>query len=120
MRSVQRAFEMGVPLAMGTDAATPYNLHGDNAMELVWMAEAGLSPMQTIVAATANAARALGWEHWLGTLEQGKVADLIVVSGNPLEDLRVLTDRRKIELVIKGGEVVARQYSTGESRIVER
>lgn len=119
MRSVQRAFEMGVPLAMGTDAATPYNLHGDNAMELVWMAEAGLSPMQTIVAATANAARALGWEHWLGTLEQGKVADLIVVSGNPLEDLRVLTDRRKIELVIKGGEVVARQYSTGESRIPE-
>ena len=52
--------ELGVPIAMGTDAATPYNFHGDNAMELVWMAEAGLSPMQTIVASTANAARALG------------------------------------------------------------
>jgi imidazolonepropionase-like amidohydrolase len=95
---------------MGTDAATPYNLHGDNAMELLWMTEAGLSPMQTIVASTANAARALGWDSWLGTLEAGKVADLIVVNGNPLENLRVLTDRRNIALVIKDGQIVARQY----------
>jgi imidazolonepropionase-like amidohydrolase len=55
--SVRRALEMGVPIAMGTDAATPFNFHGENAMELVWMAEAGLSPMQCITAATASAAR---------------------------------------------------------------
>jgi imidazolonepropionase-like amidohydrolase len=105
--SVRRASEFGVPIAMGTDAATPYNYHGDNAMELVWMQEAGLSPMQAIVASTANAARALGWDSWLGTLEPGKVADLLVVAGNPLDNLRLLADRRHIELVFKDGQVVA-------------
>jgi len=119
LRSVRRALELGVPIAMGTDAATPYNFHGDNALELVWMAEAGLSPMQTIVASTANAARALGWDSWLGTLEQGKVADLIVVTKNPLDNLRFLADRRNIELVIKDGQVVARQSSASESGIPE-
>lgn len=89
------------------DAATPYNYHGDNAMELVWMQEAGLSPMQTIVASTANAARALEWDSWLGTLEPGKVADLIVVAANPLDNLRLLAQRRNIELVFKDGQVVA-------------
>ena len=110
MCSVQRALQMGIPIAMGSDAATPYNYHGDNAMELVWMSEAGLTPMQAIVAATANAARALGWEAWLGTLEPGKVADLLVVSGNPLENLRVLADRRNIRLVFKEGQIVAQSH----------
>jgi imidazolonepropionase-like amidohydrolase len=113
LRSVQLAHERGVRIAMGTDAATPYNYHGDNARELLCMADAGLSPMQTIVASTANAARALGWADKLGTLEPGKIADLIVVAGNPLEDLSVLADRRKIEMVIKDGQVVARPpYAT--------
>jgi len=119
LRSVRRALEIGVPIAMGTDAATPYNFHGDNAMELVWMAEAGLSPMQTIVASTANAARALGWDSWLGTLEVGKVADLLVLSTNPLDNLRALVDKQNIELVIKDGQVVARQPYTGDSGIPE-
>lgn len=119
MRSVQRALQFGIPIAMGSDAATPYNYHGENAMELVWMEEAGLSPMQAIVATTANAARALGWETWLGTLEPGKVADLIVVSGNPLENLRLLADRRNIKLVLKDGQVVARPASVTLNEIPE-
>ncbi|HLH62977.1 MAG TPA: amidohydrolase family protein [Ktedonobacteraceae bacterium] len=104
--SVRRAAEFGIPIAMGTDAATPYNYHGDNAMELLWMQQAGLSAMQAIVASTANAARALGWDSWLGTIEPGKVADLLVVDGNPLDNLRLLTGRH-IELVFKDGQVVA-------------
>lgn len=111
--------DVGVPIAMGTDAATPYNFHGDNAMELLWMAEAGLSPMQTIVAATSNAARALGWDSWLGTLEQGKVADLLIVAGNPLDHLHLLTDQHNIELVIKNGQIVARPPSTKLNGIPE-
>lgn len=107
--SLRRALEMGVPIAMGTDAATPYNFHGENAMELVWMAEAGLSPMQCITASTANAARALGWESWLGTVEAGKVADLLVTTRNPLANLRHLADRNAIAMVFKDGEIVARQ-----------
>ncbi|HEX7733391.1 MAG TPA: amidohydrolase family protein [Ktedonobacteraceae bacterium] len=119
MRSVRRALELGVPIAMGSDAATPYNYHGDNAMELVWMGEAGLSPMQVIVATTANAARALGWDSWLGTLEPGKVADLLVVAGNPLENLRILADRRNIKLVFKDGQVVAQPRSSTLNNVPE-
>lgn len=106
--SVRRALEFGVPIAMGTDAATPFNFHGDNAMELVWMAEAGLSPMQAIIASTAQAARALGWGDWLGTLEVGKVADMVIVKRDPLTNLRHLADRRNIEYVLKDGQIVAR------------
>lgn len=115
--SVRRALEMGVPIAMGTDAATPYNFHGENAMELVWMAEAGLSPMQCVTAATASAARALGWESWLGTVEVGKVADLVVCAANPLENLRYLADRSQITMVFKDGQVVARQLAHDEGAI---
>ncbi len=119
MRSVQRALHMGIPIAMGSDAATPYNYHGDNALELVWMSEAGLSPMQAIVAATSNAARALGWDAWLGTLEPGKAADLLVVNGNPLENLRVLAERRNIQLVFREGQIVAQPQATAISHVPE-
>jgi imidazolonepropionase-like amidohydrolase len=107
--SLRRAVEMGVPIAMGTDAATPFNFHGENAMELVYMAEAGLSAMQCIVAATANAARALGWEDRLGTLEAGKLADIVICAADPLANLRHLADRRNITMVFKDGQIVARQ-----------
>lgn len=111
MLSIRKAYEMGVPIAMGTDAATPYNFHGENAMELYYMSQAGISAMDCIVASTKNAAKALGWESRLGTLEAGKLADLLIVKKNPLDDLRSLADRTQIEYVMQGGKFVARQYS---------
>ncbi len=111
MASIRKAYQMGVPIAMGTDAATPYNFHGENAMELYYMSEAGISTMDCIVASTKNAARALGWDSKLGTLEAGKLADLIVVAKNPLDDLRSLADRKNIEYVMQGGKFVARQFN---------
>jgi imidazolonepropionase-like amidohydrolase len=71
------------------------------------MHKAGLSVMDAFVAATGNAARALGWDAWLGTLEPGKVADLIVHEKNPLEDLRALADRESLQFVMKDGRIVA-------------
>lgn len=111
MKSIRKAYEMGVPIAMGTDAATPYNFHGENALELYYMSQAGISSMDCIVASTKNAARALGWDAKLGTLEAGKLADLIVVKKNPLDDLRSLADRKNIEYVMQGGKFVARQFT---------
>lgn len=112
MLSLRRAREMGVPIAMGTDAATPYNFHGKNAMELEYMSQAGLSAMECIVASTKNASRALGWDNKLGTLSTGKLADLIIVKKNPLENLKSLADRKNIEQVMQGGKFVSRQFAS--------
>ena len=106
-RSLKMAYEAGVSIAMGSDVGTPLNYHGENALEVYWMHKAGLSLMDAILAATGNAARALRWDSWLGTLEAGKVADLIVHEKNPLEDLRALVDKESLRLVMKDGKVVA-------------
>lgn len=100
-RSFRVAMEAGVPIAMGTDAATSFNYHGENAEELALMVEAGMTPMQAILAATATAARAIGRDHELGTLQSGRLADVIVVRGNPLLDVTLL--RQPPLLVLLGG-----------------
>ncbi|MFN3492314.1 MAG: amidohydrolase family protein, partial [Anaerolineales bacterium] len=64
------------------------------------------------VASTKNAAKALGWESKIGTLEAGKLADLIIVKKNPLEDLKSLAERKNIEYVMQGGKFVARQFAS--------
>ena len=106
-RSLKMAYEEGVQIAMGSDVGTPLNYHGENALEVHWMHKAGLSVMDAIVAATGNAACALSWDSWMGTLEPGKVADLIVHAMNPLEDLRALADKASLQFVLKDGMVVA-------------
>jgi imidazolonepropionase-like amidohydrolase len=118
--SIRRAIAAGVPIAMGTDAATPYNFHGQNAVELQLMADAGMTPMQALTAATLNAARAIGWDEQLGSIEVGKVADMVVVRENPLTNLRALADQRTIELVIQDGRVVARRPDTSDHDVPER
>ena len=113
-RSLKLAYEAGVPIAMGSDVGTPLNYHGENALEVYWMHKAGLSAMDALVAATGNAAKALGWDSWLGTLEAGKVADLIVHPKNPLEDLRVLADKASLQFVMKDGMVVTAGHAGSE------
>jgi len=106
-RSLKMAYDAGVPIAMGSDVGTPLNYHGENGLEVYWMQHAGLSAMDAIVAATGNAARALGWDAWMGTLETGKVADFIVVDSDPLDDLRILADKKHLQFVMQDGKVVA-------------
>jgi imidazolonepropionase-like amidohydrolase len=105
--SLKMAYEAGVPIAMGSDVGTPFNVHGENGLEIYWMQQAGMSAMDAIVSATGNAARALGWDKWMGTLEVGKAADLIVVNSNPLDDLRVLADKNHLQFVMKDGRIAA-------------
>lgn len=103
--SFRRALAAGVKIAMGTDAATPFNYHGDNALELELMVKEGMTAMQAIVAATSRAAELLGLSDRLGTVEPNKVADVIVVAGDPLADISCLRDKSRIEVVIKDGKI---------------
>src|SRR5215212_145881 len=105
--SLKMAYETGVPIAMGSDVGTPLNYHGRNGLEIYWMHRAGMSAMDAIHSATGNAASALGWDAWMGTLEAGKVADLIVLDANPLDDLRILADKNHLQFVMKDGMIAA-------------
>jgi imidazolonepropionase-like amidohydrolase len=96
------AVSSGMRIAAGTDAGTPFNAHGDLARELALMVEHGLSAMQTLVAATSAAAENLGLAHDLGTLAVGKLADLILVDGDPVADI---TATGRVVLVVKDGVV---------------
>lgn len=107
--SVRRALELGVPIAAGTDAGG--HGHPKNALELRYLVEAGLSPMQALRAATQWAARCLGLEREVGTIEKGRLADLVVVNGNPLDDISVLLDPTRVELVYKGGTICADRHA---------
>ncbi len=113
--SVRRALELGVPIAAGTDAGG--HGHPKNALELQYLVEAGLTPMQALQAATQWAARCLGLERELGTLEKGRLADLVVVDGNPLDDVKILLDPARIALVLKGGAVCADRRGASVSRM---
>ncbi|MCC5856076.1 MAG: amidohydrolase family protein [Idiomarina sp.] len=95
-----RAYAAGVKIAFGTDSGV-YD-HGENAREFVYMVEAGMPPLEAIRSATANAAELLGVADELGTIEPGKLADLVGVRGNPLDDISLL---RTMNFVMKDGVI---------------
>ena len=109
MAGVRRFHDLGGIVALGTD----YNSGLDEGemvlRELAFFVQAGLTPMEAIQAATRHAARVSGYGDELGTLEPGKLADLIVVDGDPLQDIRAIGNLRT---AIVGGEVV---YTDGKS-----
>ncbi len=104
--TIALAKSAGVKIALGTDAAMPLVFHGDNAHEFELMVEYGLTPMEAIVAGTRNAADNIGLLDEVGTIEVGKSADLVIVNGDPLEDISILRDAGRIEMVLKGGVAV--------------
>ncbi len=99
--SFRKALAAGVKIAFGSDAG-PFP-HGTQAIEFEWMTRYGMSPLAAIQSATINAADLLGWGDQIGAIEPGKYADMIALSGDPLEDIKQL---EQIRLVIKGGAVV--------------
>jgi len=100
--SFRKAAAAGIKIAAGTDNIEDW-MHGRNARELELMVRHGFTPMQAIVAATKVSSEACRVDSKVGTLEPGKQADLIVVDGNPLEDIAILQDQTKLLLVMKGG-----------------
>jgi imidazolonepropionase-like amidohydrolase len=102
--SVTRAHKAGVKIALGTDAGVMP--HGTNLRELALMVNAGLSPMEAIVAGTRTAAECLGWEDRLGTIEPGKLADIVISAVDPLADIKALADNETIWMVMQNGRIV--------------
>lgn len=104
-KNIERAYNEGVTIAAATDFCGSELLqHGNNAMELELLVEkCNFKPIDAIIAATANAAKACDLEDKVGTIEQGKMADLIIFEGDPLEDISLLQDHEKIKGVFKGG-----------------
>jgi imidazolonepropionase-like amidohydrolase len=110
LESVKMAFDAGVKIVAGTDAGG--HGHPANARELECLVEAGLSPTQALRAATGWAAECLGWQRDLGTIEAGRLADLVAVDGDPLRDIAVLQKSECIKLVWKGGKICVDRRTT--------
>jgi imidazolonepropionase-like amidohydrolase len=104
--SLRRAHAAGLTVAMGTDAGASIFPHGDTPRELVEYVRLGFNPMAALLTATRHAAELLGLGDRLGTLEPGKLADLIVVDGDPLADMDLLTRPGTVRLVLIGGAPV--------------
>jgi imidazolonepropionase-like amidohydrolase len=96
----EKAHKAGVNVAYGTDSGV--SPHGTNAEEAILMVEAGMTEMEVIVAATINAADLIAMSDSLGTIENGKFADIIAVDRSPLENIEELLD---VDFVMKGGTV---------------
>ena len=98
-----RAHKAGVKIAFGTDSGV--SAHGDNAREFGYMVQAGMPALAAIRSATLDAATLLGQEAKLGTIEAGKLADVVAVPGDPTTDIAVMT---RVSFVMKDG-VIYRQ-----------
>lgn len=100
--SIGKAIKAGVKIAMGSDAFG--HDQGENLFELELMVRAGMTPMQAIVAATKTGSELLDISDDLGTIVPGKIADILVVDGNPLDDITLLQERQNLALIMKAGK----------------
>jgi len=106
--SFQRALKAGVKIAFSVNATgahgkQPGPYHGEEAVEFANMVEYGMTPLQAIRSATSVAAENIGWKDRVGSIEKGKFADFVAVSGNPANDV---TELERVKFVMKGGQVV--------------
>lgn len=116
VESVKRFYAAGGKMAMGTDAGTPFNKHGENAQELRFLVEVGVRPMDAIVMATRNGAELMRQEQ-RGSLAEGKFADLLAVHGDPLADIEAVADARNHALVVKNGRIAADKRGAGAAEV---
>ena len=108
-QNVAKAFRSGVRVALGTDAGV--YPHGENGGEFWAMVELGLTPTQALQAGTTNAAELMGWSDRIGSIHEGKLADIVAVKGNPVADVRLL---QHVEFVMKDGMVYKDEISTAK------
>lgn len=106
--SARRILKAGGCLGMGGDYGFAWNPHGDYARELSFFVNyVGFTPLEVLTCATKNGAKILGRSHEIGTVEAGKFADLLLLEGDPLADIRIIEDRQRFLAVIQGGAIRA-------------
>lgn len=109
IENFKKAYAAGVKLAMGTDSGVPFTRHGNNLDELAHLVDMGLPPMEAIQVSTLESARLLKMDDRIGSIEEGKLADLVVVDGDPLGDIGVLRDKSRVTRVIQDGDEIIRR-----------
>ena len=100
--NLRKCREAGVKIAFGTDAGTSFNYHGVQTVEFGLMVDFGFTPAQTLVAATRTNAQMMKWDDRVGTLEAGKLADIVAFDRSPLEDIQIMD---QVSFVMKDGVV---------------
>lgn len=119
--SAKRILRSGGRLGMGGDYGFSWNPHGDYARELTFFVQdVGLTPLETIMCGTKTGAEIMGRGDEIGTLEAGKLADVLVVDGDVLADISVLEDRGQFIAVMQGGEIKAGQLAKVQPTLVRR
>ena len=98
---------MSVKIANGFDPSSA-DAHGKNSREIIAMTRLGLPPLEAIRAATTNAAELMGWQDKIGSIEPGKYADIIAVSGDPIADIGEL---EHVKFVMKGGTIAKNEFA---------
>jgi imidazolonepropionase-like amidohydrolase len=116
--SFKRVHQAGVKIAMGTDMGLDPEM-GTNAEELEIYVKFGMTPIEAIQTATKNAAEALWLGDDVGTLEAGKLADVVAVEGNPAKDISVLREKQKIKMVMKEGTIYVDRRAGHERRVIQ-
>jgi imidazolonepropionase-like amidohydrolase len=110
LQAFKLAMEVGVPIAMGSDCGAPSRFpNGRNALEYVLCARNGMPNDKVLVAGTSSAARLLGLDGLIGSIEPGKQADLVVLDRNPLDEMQAVLDN--VSLVMKGGTIVRNDHA---------
>jgi imidazolonepropionase-like amidohydrolase len=103
--------------ASGAHGKQPGPYHGENAVEFATMVEYGMTPLQAIRSATSVGAENIGWGDRVGSIEKGKYADLVAVSGNPANDV---TELERVKFVIKGGQVVRNDFKASSANVTQK
>ncbi len=102
-KNMKKAYQAGVKIVMGTDSGIAP--HGQNLRELGYLCDIGMTPMEAIQAGTKNAAELVGMDKKIGTLEKGKLADVVISKTDPLQDIKSLGNHENIVVVMKDGKV---------------